>query len=126
PFPYPTRFRSRLVEVDDGVEDPAGADLGVDPLPYRLARVGVAAVAAERHEGGADDLQAAGVGPVDEGAQAAEDPVGVAGAGVAQDVVDAEVDDDGADVGAVEDVAAEAVEAAGVLGRAAEAVGEDA
>ncbi|MGX1030273.1 hypothetical protein RKD38_004954 [Streptomyces ambofaciens] len=62
---------------------------------------------------------------VDEGAQAGEDAVAVGEFRAVEDVVDAEDDDDGLDVGALQHIAFEAAEPARVVGRAARPAGQD-
>lgn len=111
-LPRVGRVAHREVGVDDLVEDAARPDLRVDALAHLVLRGRPGPVAPVRHEGRADDVQAACVGALGEAAQGAGDPRGVGLLRERLYVVDAEGDDDRLHAGDAEDVALEAVEAA--------------
>ncbi len=121
-----------VVEVDDAVEDFAGADEGVDGLAGGFAGGGHVAGAGVGGEGGADDLDAVGVGAFDELGEAGDevvggdDVVGLSGVEGVADVVDAFKDDEVADGGLGEDVGVEAREGGGAGAIVEDAVAADA
>ena len=120
-----------FVEIEDGVEVAGGEDPGVDGLAVGFGGgAGVVVVGAdEGSDGGADDLDAVGVGAVDDlllGGEDAGDEGGVFGrrniaeAREPPEVVNGFKDDEPADAGLRDYVAVEAGEHVG-----AEAVGEE-
>ena len=121
-----------FVEVDDGVEGSAGEDEVVDGLAHGFALGAEVVGSGEGSEGGANDLDAAGVGSVDDLGVAPFDLlggdgfVGVEGEEGAADVVGGEREDEVAGTGLGEDVTIQACEGGGAGSVVEDAVAGDA
>ena len=115
------RVAGGFVEVDDAVEFGGGADPLVEGLADGFTGGGGVAGADVGGEGGAEDLDAVGVGAAGELGEAGDeivggdDVVGLGGVVGVADVVDAFEEDEVFDAGLGEDVAVEAGERVGAV-----------